>query len=263
MGDVFDGIIRIQRILDVVNGAGDDIIDICFGVGCGVILRDLGMLRSGHILIGDHGADALQFGRDAIDGGCRYRLDFGVLVVEGHGVAWAIGEERLDVLVGLAGNDIHLGGRRFGGFGLRSRGLVGRLRCLNGAADRINALRDSFGLRCRGGLSCVGFQGVDAVGVVIGGNFLRPAGRKRGRYDRRARRCRGRALLRLRCGFFGRLCAQDNLSVLLTRLDAARNLFLCDMCQHLRIGLCGFCTEIPILRRQIAKIFRDGLHGAE
>ena len=202
------------------------------------------------------------------------------MVVDGHLVARAIGEKRFDIFVGLTGDDIHLGGggrRCRGRFGLRGFGLWRG----NITADHLVARCGGFGLRRGCGLCLGRFQRVDAVGVIIGRDFLGPARREGGRHH--GRTGSGAADLRLRCGrslgcfgCFGRrgglrwrcrvfrgLRAQDDLTVLLARLDAARDFFLGDMGQHLRIGLCGFRTEIPILRRQVAEILCDGLHGAE
>ena len=287
--DIFDRIVGVQRALNVVDRVRDDIVGAIFGVDCVLVVKDLRLRCGGGILIGDHGADALKFGRDAIDDrGCN-GLDLGVLVVDGHLVARAVGEKRFDIFVGLAGDDIHLGGGGRRSRCRRSRGRFGlrgfRLWRGNITADHLVARCGGFGLRRWCGLwRChwLGrFQRVDAVGVIIGRDFLGPARREGGRHHRRTgsgaadlRLRRGRGLgcfggfrrrggLRWRCGFFRGLRAQDDLTVLLARLDATRDFFLGDMGQHLRIGLCGFCTEIPILRRQVAEILCDGLHGAE
>ena len=283
--DVFDRIVGVQRALDVVDRVRDDVVGAVFRVDCVLVVKDLRLRCGGGVLIGDHSADALQFGRDAVNDRGRNGLDFGVLVVDGYLVARAIGEKRFDIFVGLAGDDIHLGGggrrsrchRSRGRFGLRGFGLWRG----NITADHLVARCCGFGLRRGCGLCLGRFQRVDAVGVIIGRDFLGPARREGGRHHRRTGggaadlrlRC-GRSLgcfgcfgrsggLRWRCGFFRGLRTQDDLTVLLARLDAARDFFLRDMSQHLRIGLCGFCTEIPILRRQVAEILCDGLHGAE
>ena len=56
------------------------------------------------------------------------------------------------------------------------------------------------------------------------------------------------------------LCPQHDLALLFMRLDAPCDFPLGDPRQHLCIRGWRFGAKIPVIRRQIAKIFRDRFH---